>query len=94
MSPWSAVVENQISGKTKRCNVGDLKPTHFSMDWELKPSPIGRAARLINHPVNLPDTDLTPDCDQPLTVPHDIKDNVGTRYKLRRSIKAPTKLDL
>ena len=25
-SPWSAMVGNQISGKTKCCNVGDLKP--------------------------------------------------------------------
>ena len=24
-SPWSAMVENQINGKTKCCNVGDLK---------------------------------------------------------------------
>ena len=25
-SPWSAVVENQICGKTKCCNVGDINP--------------------------------------------------------------------
>ena len=93
-SPWSAVVENQMTGKTKRCNVGDLKPKHPSEDWELKPSPIGRAARFINYPDNLPDVDITPDCDQPLTVSHDQKDDVGTRYILRRSIKAPIKLDL
>ena len=61
MSPWSAVVENQISGKTKQCNVGDLKPKHPIKDWELKPSTIGRAARFINHSDNLPDVDLVPD---------------------------------
>ena len=94
MSPWLAVVENQMSGKTKRCNVGDLKPKHHSEDLKLKPSPISRAARFINHPDDLPDIDIRPDCDQLLTVPHDQKDDVDTRYNLRRSIKAPTKLDL
>ena len=52
-SPWSAMVENQISGKTKCCNVGDLKPKHPSEDWTLKPSSIGRAAWFINHPIYL-----------------------------------------
>ena len=28
MSPWLAAAENQMSGKTKRCNVVDLKPKH------------------------------------------------------------------
>ena len=60
----------------------------------MKPSPIGRAARFINHPDNLPDVDITPDHDLPITVPSDQKYNVGTGYNLRKSIKAPTKLDL
>ena len=92
--PWSAVVENQINSKTKQCNVGDLKPKHPSKDWKLKPSSISRAASFINHPDNLPDVDITPDCDLTLTVPSDPKDNVGTGYNIRKSIKAPTKLDL
>ena len=83
-----------MRGKIKRCNVGDLKPKHPSEDWELKPSPIGRAARFINHPDNLPDVDRTPDCDQPPTVPHDQKDDLGTRYNLRRCNKALMILDL
>ena len=91
-SPWSAVVENQINGKTRQCNVGDLKPKHPSEDWKLKPSSISRAARFISHPGKLPDVDIEPDLT--LTVPSDPKDNVGTRYNLRKSIKAPTKLDL
>ena len=49
-SPWSAVVENQMNGKNKRCNVGDLKLKHPSEDWELKPRPIGRAAKFIKYP--------------------------------------------
>ena len=46
-SPWSAVVENQLNGKIKHYNVSDLKPKHPSKDWELKPSSISRATRLI-----------------------------------------------
>ena len=34
MSPWLGVVENQISGKTKCCNAGDLKPKQPTEDWE------------------------------------------------------------
>ena len=69
MFPWSAVVENQISSKMKCCNVGDLKPKCPSEDWEIKPSSIGRAARIINHPDSLPDMDMIPDHD--MTVPSD-----------------------
>ena len=29
-SAWSAVVENQLSGKSKRCNIGDPKLKHPS----------------------------------------------------------------
>ena len=91
-SPWSAVVENQISHKTKHCNVGDPKPKHTSKDWELKPSTISKAARFINHPDNLSDVDITPHHDP--TLPSNPKDNVGTIYYLRKSIKAPRRLDL
>ena len=35
MSPWSAMVENQISIETKCSNVGGLKPKHPSEDWTL-----------------------------------------------------------
>ena len=51
-SVWQAVVENQLSGKSKRYNIGDLKLNHLSEDWELKPSSIGRAAKFVNHPDN------------------------------------------
>ena len=93
-SPWSAVVENQINGKTKQCNVGNLKPKHPSKDWKLKTSSIGRATRFINHPNNLPDVDITPDHDVTSAVPSDPRDNVGTRYNLKKSIKTATRLDL
>ena len=89
MSPWSAVVENQISRKIKHCNVGDLKPKHSSEDWEIKPCSIGRAAKFINHPDNLPDVDIIPDHNMTQTVPHDPRDNVGTRYNLQKSVRAP-----
>ena len=47
---WSAVVENQFTGRTKRCNVSDLKIKHPAEDWDIKPATIGRAARFVNHP--------------------------------------------
>ena len=87
-STWSAVVENQLSRKSRRCNIGDLKLKHPSEDWELKPSSIGRAAKFVNHPDNLPDFDFSVD---------KLSDNqTGTepKYNLRRAIKVPTKLDL
>ena len=94
VSPWSAVVENQMSGNTNQCNVSALKPKHPSKDWELKPNPVRRAAKFINHLDNLPDVDITPDHELLLTVPNNQKDSVGTRYNLRKSIKVLTKLDL
>ena len=87
MSPWSAVVENQINGKTKQCNVSDLKPKHLSKDWELAPSSISRPTKVINYPDNLPDVDITPNHDMTLAVPSDPKDNVGTGYNLRRLLQ-------
>ena len=60
-SAWSAVVENQLSGKSKRCNIGDVKPKHPSEDWELKLSSIGRDTKFVNHPDNLPDIDFSVD---------------------------------
>ena len=107
-SAWSTVVENQISGKSKRCNIGDLKIEHPSEDWELKPSSTGRAARFVNHPQQLPDIDYA--VDKPPAQPqvgtetkldHSLLKSSAqfqivndTKYTLRRSIKPPTKLDL
>ena len=59
-SAWSAIVENQTTGKTKRCNVGDLKHKHPSENWQLKASSIGRAAKFVNHLDNLPVIDPIP----------------------------------
>ena len=87
-SAWSAVVENQLSRKSKRCNFGDLKPKHPSEDWELKPSSIGRAAKFVDHPDNLPDIDFSVD------KPSDNQTGTEPRYNLRRAIKAPFKLDI
>ena len=53
---WLAV-ENQFTGRTKRCNFSDLKIKHPAEDWDLKPTTIGRASRFVNHPDNLPDVD-------------------------------------
>ena len=87
-SSWSAVTENQLSGKSRRCNVGNLKLKLPSEDWELKPSPIGRAAKCINHPNNLLNIDFSVD------KPSDNQTGTELKYNMRRAIKAPTKLDL
>ena len=94
MSPWSAMVETQINGKTKCCNVGDLKPKHPLEDWKLKPSSIGRTTRFINLPDNLPDVDISINHDLTLNIQRRLEVRVDTRYNLRKSIKAPTKMDL
>ena len=91
-SPWSAPVEYQTNGRTKVCNAGDLKLKHPSKDWELKPSPIGRAAKFVNHPDYLSDVDIK--LNPGHSIMSDAKDAIGTRYHLRRSVKAPMKLDL
>ena len=100
-SLWSAIVEDQSNGRTKRCNIADLKIKHPSEDWDLKPGTVGRAARFVNHPENLPDIDFVPDKihtpDKNNIKPNkadDIADNSHHKYSLRKSIKAPTKLDL
>ena len=93
-SLWSVLVENQISGKTKCCNIGDLKVKHPSEDWTLQPSPIGRATRFINHPNNLPDVDIPINHDMTPDVQKSPRVWVDTRYNLRKSIKTPTRLEL
>ena len=87
-SAWSAVVENQLGGKSKRGNIGDVKHKHLSEDWELKHSSIARAATFVNHPDNLPDIDFSVD------KPSVNQTGNEPKYNLRRAIKAPTKLDL
>ena len=92
--PWSIMVEDQIRGKTKCCNVGDLKPKHPTEDWELKPSSICRATRFINPPDNLPGVDISIDHDLTLNIQRHQGVQTDTRYNLRKSIKTPTKLNL
>ena len=86
---WTTVIENQSTGRTKRCNISDLKIKHPAEDWNLKPATIGRAAKFVNHPDNLPDIDFEPPDQANNTV--QLPQN---KYNLRQSIKPPTKLDL
>ena len=76
-STCSAIVENQTTGKTKRCNVGDLKLKHPSEDWQLKPCSVGRAAKFVNHPDNCSDIDPIPNYDRSPD-----KSDPGTKYNL------------
>ena len=80
-------MENQTTGKTKRCNVGDLKITHLSEDFQLKPCSIGRAATFVNHPDNLSDIDPTSNYNKSPD-----KSDAGTKYNLRKYIMRPKKL--
>ena len=88
-SLWSAIVEDQSNGRTKRYNIADLKIKHPSEDWDLKPGTVGRAARFVNHPENLPDIDFVPDKihtqDKNNIKPNkadDIADNSHHKYSL------------
>ena len=56
-----SIVGNQSNGRTKRCNTADLKIKHPSEEWDLKLGTVGRAARFVNHPENLPDFNFIPD---------------------------------
>ena len=52
-TPWSAVVENQLTGKPRYNNVTDLKMKHPTENFELKAGNIGHAAKFVNHPDDL-----------------------------------------
>ena len=59
----------------------------------LLPGMIGRAAKFVNHPDNLSDIDFVPEqTTTPLT--DNNKDHTKHTHNLRKSIKAPAKLDL
>ena len=81
------MLKTNLLGKL-RCNIGDLKIKHPYEDWNLKPATVGRAARFINHPDNLPDIDIMQDQVTDIVKPPQ------TKYSLRQSIKPPKKLDL
>ena len=81
---WTALIENQSTGRTKRCNISDLKIKHPAEDWNLKPAAIGRAAKFVNHPDNLPDIDFEPD------QANNTVQLSQNKYNLRQSIKLPT----
>ena len=83
-SAWSAIVENQTTGKSKRCNVGDLKLKHPPEDWQLKPCSVQRTAKFVNHPDNLPDIDPIPNHNKSLDKP-----DAGSKYNLRKISRDP-----
>ena len=95
--------KNKETGEPKRVNVRDLKLKDPAEDWELKAEEIGRGAKFVNDPSNLPDIDWIPendisnspdkDKDKPDKVPNKAIDKTKT-YGLRRHIKPPQKLDL
>ena len=87
---WTSVIKHKVSGRTRRCNFGYLQKKHAYEDWQLKASYVGRAAKFVNHPSNLPEVEYTVN-------KHNIC-NTGKLSKgghnLRKSTKAKQKLDL
>ena len=58
---WIAVTVHTVSGRTRKCNVGDLQKKHSHKDWQLKASNVGTAAKFVNHPSNLPEVEYAGD---------------------------------
>ena len=58
---WTVVIEHAVSGRMRRCNVGDLQKEHLHEEWQLKASNVGRAAKFVNHPSTLPEVEYTVD---------------------------------
>ena len=98
---WTARIANKDTGEPKRVNVRDLKLKDPAEDWKLKPENIGRGAKFVNDPNNLPDIDWLPENDNENLPDNDTSnspdknnDKPEKRYGLRRHIKPPQKLDL
>ena len=102
---WTARIKNKETGEPKRVNVRDLKLKDPAEDWELKAEDMGRGAKFVNDPSNLPDIDWVPENDisnspdkdqeQPDSVQNKSNENDKVKkYGLRRNIKPPQKLDL
>ena len=90
---WIARIKNKETGEPKRVSVKDP-----AEDWELKAEDMGRGAKFVNDPSNLPDIDWIPENDisnspdkdqeKPDDIPN--KSNDCDRVKkhgLRRNIK-------
>ena len=80
---WTAVIEHTVSSRTMRCNVRDLQKKHPHKDWQLKASNVGRAAKFVNHPNNLPEVEYT--VDKPDNCGNDKQSKSG--HNFRKSIK-------
>ena len=97
---WGARVRSITNGASKRVNVRHLKLKHPYEDWELKPDSIGRAAKFINHPKNLPDIDLLPETDTQAEKGNQDRNNQTInkdspkKYNLRTNPKPSNKLNL
>ena len=88
---WTAIIEHTVSGKTRRCNVGDLQKKHPHEDWQLKASNVGRAAKFVDHPCNLPEVEYT--VDKPDNCGKGNEKPSKSGHNLRKSIKPKQRLD-
>ena len=89
---WTAVIEHTVSGRTRRCSVGDLQKKHPHDNWQLKASNVDRAAKFVNHPSNLPEVEYTVDKPDNCGKGNDKPSKSG--HNLRKSIKLKQRLDL
>ena len=86
---WTARVRNKDTGEPRRCNVRDFKLKDPAEDWNLKAESIGRAAKFVNYPTNLPDNSNPLDKNQTKPDGDKVK-----KYGLRKNINTPKRLDL
>ena len=92
-SDWTAKVTNKNTGEPKRVNIRDLKLKDPAEDWELKAEDMGRGAKFVNNPANLPDIDWVPenDNDKSPDKSNNKPENEQTP-RPRRTIKPPQRL--
>ena len=92
-SDWTAKITNKNTGEPKRVNIRDLKLKDPAEDWELKAEDMGRGAKFVNNPANLPDIDWVPenDNDKSPDKSNNKPENEQTP-RPRRTIKPPQRL--
>ena len=87
---WTTVIEHTVSGRTRKCNVGDLQKKHPHEDWQLKANNVGRAVKFVNHTSNLPEVEYI--VDKPGNCGKGKLSKDG--HNLRKSIKPKQRLGL
>ena len=77
-------------GRTRGSNPWDLQKTNHHEDWQLNATNVGKAAKIVNHPSNLPEVEYT--VDKPDNYDNGKLSKSG--HNLRKSTKQKQRLDL